>query len=55
MGYPDDDETRAYRQQALGLAYGNYRLHWWRNVLIGTVAVISAANLVINIVQLAMM
>lgn len=50
----DEDDTRQYRMAALHLAAANYRLNWWRNAAIASVAFLSLANLVVNIVGVAL-
>ena len=47
------DDTGMYRRAALSLSAGTYRLNWWRNVFIFTVAIISLANFVVNVVGVA--
>lgn len=44
------NDTELYRRTALNLSAGTYRLNWWRNVFIFSVAVISLANFVVNVV-----
>jgi hypothetical protein len=50
--YPatEEEQTRAYRRTAIQVASGTYRLNWWRNVFIATVAIVSLANFITTVV-----